>query len=341
MPGDNLFGPIVHDEELLASRDVCHIAQPIVALAGETRAALQQARDAVKLDLQALRAVFSIDQTIAAGEFLGQPRHITRGDVAEKIARSEHVLEGSLCTGGQEHFYLETQAAPAVPGEHGWISVYSSTQNPSEVQALVAYCVGLRQNQAVCIARRKGGAFGGKESQAAHPALLAAPWAQMQSAGAPGLFAKPRHARHRQETSLSLRFRVGFDSDGRIEAVSLELYSDCGSACDLCLAVMDRSILHTDNAYSIAHFSVIGRVCRTNLPPNTAMRGFGAPQGIAAIENVIEEIAEYLSIDPVLVRRRNCHGGEGRSVTPYGQVVSRSTLPLVIDTLAESAEYSK
>ncbi len=114
----------------------------------------------------------------------------------------------------------------------------------------------------------------------------------------------------------------GLSSDGRIDALALELYSDGGCACDLSLAVMDRSILHADNAYFIPHFSVSGTVCRTNLPPNTAMRGFGAPQGIAAIENVIEDIAAFLGIDPLLVRRRNCYGGEGRDVTPYGQVVS-------------------
>ena len=119
----------------------------------------------------------------------------------------------------------------------------------------------------------------------------------------------------------------------------LELYSDGGSACDLSLAVMDRSILHADNAYYISHVSVCGTVCRTNLPPNTAMRGFGAPQGIAAIENVIEDIAAFLGLDPLQVRRRNCYGGEGRDVTPYGQVVARNTLPRLLEELVVSSDY--
>ena len=340
VPGDNRFGAIEHDEELLASRECQYVAQPIVALAGETRAALRQARGAVKLELEALPAVLSIEQAIAAGEFLGGPRRITRGDAAGALARAEHVIEGSLHTGGQEHFYLETQAALAVPGENGSISVYSSTQNPSEVQEVVAHGLGLRQNQVVCIATRMGGAFGGKESQAAQPALIASLVAC--KTGRPARLVYPRNldmrATGKRHPYLS-RYRAGFRGDGQIDALALELYSDGGSACDLSLAVMDRSILHADNAYYIPHFSVNGIVCRTNLPPNTAMRGFGGPQGIAAIENVIEDIAAFLGIDPLLVRRRNLYGEGGRDVTPYGQVVSRNTLPRVIEELAESSDY--
>jgi xanthine dehydrogenase large subunit len=342
VPGDNRFGPIVHDEELLASLECRYIAQPIVALAGETRAALKQARSALKFELQALPAVLSIEQAIAERQFLGGPRRITRGDAVAALARAEHLIEGSLRTGGQEHFYLETQAALAVPGENGSITVYSSTQNPSEVQALVAHCLALRQNQVVCVATRMGGAFGGKESQAAHPALIASLVAH--KTGRPARLVYPRkldmRSTGKRHPYLS-RYRASFLSDGRIEAVALDLYSDGGAACDLSLAVMDRAILHADNAYYIPHFTVNGTVCRTNLPPNTAMRGFGAPQGIAAIENVIEDVAAFLGIDPLLVRRRNLYGGAGRDVTPYGQIVSRNTLPRVIEELAESSDYTR
>ena len=253
--------------------------------------------------------VLSIDQAIAAGEFLGPTRRIVRGEVEPALARAAHVIEGSFRTGGQEHFYLEPQAALAVPGENGSILVYSSTQNPSEIQAMVAHCLGLRQNEVVCIATRMGGGFGGKESQAAHPALLAALVAK--KTGRPARLVYTRNLDMRitgKRHPYYSRYRAGFDDDGRIDALSLELFSDGGCACDLSLAVMDRSILHTDNAYFIPHFAVSGTVCRTNLPPNTAMRGFGAPQGIAAIENVIEEIALFLGIDALLVRRRNCYG---------------------------------
>jgi xanthine dehydrogenase large subunit len=342
VPGDNRFGPIIHDEEVLASHECRYVAQPIVALAGENRAALRLAKQAVHLELEALPAILSIDQAIAARDFFGEPRRIARGDVLAALAGSEHALQASFRTGGQEHFYLETQAALAVPGESGSLSVYSSTQNPSEVQAMVAHCLGLRQNQVVCTATRMGGAFGGKESQAALPALVAS--LVVHRTGRPARLVYTRNLDMRmtgkRHPYLS-RYRAGFTADGRIEALALELYSDGGAFCDLSLAVMDRSILHADNAYHIPHFSVTGVVCRTNRPPNTAMRGFGAPQGIAAIENVIEDIAAYLHIDPLLVRQRNCYSSPGRDVTPYGQVVSRNTLPRVIAQLADSSDYSR
>jgi xanthine dehydrogenase large subunit len=340
VPGDNRFGPIVHDEEVLAANECHHIGQPIVALAGESRAALRAARAAVRIELDPLAPVLTIDEAIAGRHFLGPTRQISRGDAQAALTQAEHVLEGTFRTGGQEHFYLETQAALAVPGESGQITIHSSTQNPSEIQEVVAHCLGLRQNQVVCICTRMGGGFGGKESQAAHPALLAALVASRT--GRPARIVYPRDLDMRvtgkRHPYLS-RYKAGFDSEGRIDALALELYSDGGCAADLSLAVMERSMLHADNAYFIPHFAVSGTVCRTNLPPNTAMRGFGGPQGIAAIENIIEEIAAHLGLDAFLVRQRNCYGGAGRETTHYGQVVSNNTLPVLLDRLAETADY--
>jgi xanthine dehydrogenase molybdopterin binding subunit/xanthine dehydrogenase small subunit len=342
VPGDNQFGPIFHDEELLAARECHHVGQPIVVLAGNSRAALRAARGAVRIELEGLPAVLSIDQAIAGGHFIGPARQLDRGDAQAALTRAEHVLEGSFRTGGQDHFYLETQAALAIPGERGQMTVHSSTQNPSEVQAMVAHCLGLRQNMVVCTCSRMGGAFGGKESQAAHPALLAALVAH--KTGRPARIVYSRDvdmlATGKRHPYLS-RYRVGFSAEGRIEALVLELYSDAGCAADLSLAVMERSMLHADNAYFIPNITVTGRVCRTNRPSNTAMRGFGGPQGIAAIENVIEEIAAFLGVDALEVRRLNCYGGSGRDITPYGQVVANNTLPIVLDRLAETADYAR
>ena len=144
VPGDNHFGPIFHDEELLAAHECHHIGQPIVVLAGESRAALRAARAAIRLELEPLPAVLSIDEAIAGGHFIGPTRRLARGDAQAALARAEHVIEGTFRTGGQEHFYLETQAALAIPGEGGQMTVHSSTQNPSEIQAVVAHCLGLR-----------------------------------------------------------------------------------------------------------------------------------------------------------------------------------------------------
>jgi xanthine dehydrogenase large subunit len=342
VPGDNRFGPLVHDEELLASSHCVYIGQPIVVVAAHDRPVLRRAISKVRLELEPLTAVLSIDQAIADGRFIGEPRRLAWGDAPVALARAEHVLEGSFKSGGQEHFYLETQAALAVPGEDGEITVHSSTQNPSEIQEIIAHCLGLRQNQVTCTCPRMGGGFGGKESQAAHPALMAALVAFKTRKPARIVYPRDLDMRvtGKRHPYLS-RYKVGFTSDGRIEALALDLYSDAGCATDLSPAVLDRSLFHADNAYFIPNFTVTGTLCRTNLPSNTAMRGFGAPQSIAAIENVIEEIAAYLDLDPFDVRRRNCYDGPGRETTHYGQVVAPNTLPQILDRLAASAEYRR
>ncbi len=286
--------------------------------------------------------MLSIDAAISGGHFIGPSRRLARGDAEAALARAEYVIEGTFRTGGQEHFYLETQAALAIPGEGGQMTVHSSTQNPSEIQTVVAHCLGISQNMVVCTCTRMGGGFGGKESQAAHPALLAALVAHRTGRPARIVYTRDLDMRVTGKRHPYLcRYRAGFGSDGRIGALTVDLYSDGGAAADLSLAVMERSMLHVDNAYFIPDIAVSGTVCRTNLPSNTAMRGFGGPQGIAAIENVIEEIAAHLEIDALEVRRRNCYGGPGRDTTPYGQVVTNNTLPVLLDRLAETADYTR
>jgi len=342
VPGDNHFGPIFHDEELLAALECHHIGQPIVALAGENRQVLRRAREAIRIELEPLPAVLSIDAAIEGGHFIGPTRRLARGDAQSALARAAHVLEGTFRTGGQEHFYLETQAALAIPGEGGQLTVHSSTQNPSEVQSVIAHCLGLHQNQVICICTRMGGGFGGKESQAAHPALLAALAAF--KTGRPARIVYPRDLDMRvtgKRHPYLCRYQVGFTADGRIEALTLDLYSDGGCAADLSLAVMERSLLHAENAYFIPNFAASGTVCRTNFPSNTAMRGFGGPQGIAAMENIIEEVAAYSGLDALDVRRRNCYGGAGRDTTPYGQLVANNTLPVIFNRLAETSDYAR
>ena len=341
IPGARLFGPIFEDEEVLASDEVRHVGQPIVLLAAETRAALRAARSAVRVEVEPSTAVLTIDAAISAGRFLGPTRRIARGDAAEALRLAEHVLEGELRTAGQEHFYLETQAARAVPGEGGQILIQSSTQNPSEVQSVVAHVLGLRHCQVVCECRRMGGGFGGKESQAAHPAIFAALIASRTGRAARIVYARDQDMRVTgKRHPYRARYRVGFESNGRITALEMELHSDGGSAFDLSLAVMERSMLHVDNAYFLPDVTIRGTVCRTDLPSNTAFRGFGGPQGIAAIEAVIEDIAHRLGLDPLDVRRRNLYSGPGRDVTPYGQVLPGvNTLTDVMDGLIESSDY--
>ena len=256
------------------------------------------------------------------------------------MAEAEHVLTGEFRLGGQEHFYLEPQAARAVPGEGGQILVQSSTQNPSEVQSVVASVLGLHHCQVVCECRRMGGGFGGKESQAAHPALMVALVAAQTGRSARIVYARDQDMRATGKRHPYLaRYKVGFDAEGTILALELDLFSDGGCAFDLSLAVMERSMLHADNAYFLPHVAVSGTVCRTNLPSNTAFRGFGGPQGIAAIECIIEEIATHLDTDALVIREDNCYGPD-RLVTPYGQVLPGvNTIGEVVAALAESSDY--
>jgi xanthine dehydrogenase large subunit len=342
VPGENTFGPVFHDEELLA-KETCHyLGQPVVLLAATSRSALQAARVAVRIEMEALPAVLTIDEAIARQQFIVPPRRMGRGDVAAAFAGAEHLLEGTFQSGGQEHFYLEPQAAIAIPGDGGAITVHSSTQNPSEVQAVVARCLGLRLNQVVCTCRRMGGGFGGKETQAAQPAALAALVALKTRRPARIVFTNDQDMaitgkRHPYQT----RYRVSFTSEGLITGLQTDFYSNGGFSADLSLAVMERTLLHAENAYYIPNIEITGTVCRTNLPSNTAFRGFGGPQAVAAMENIIEEIAAYLGMDAYEVRRRNLYGIDERNVTPYGQVVRNNVLPAILEQLSKTAQYQQ
>ena len=340
VPGSNHFGPAVHDEELLAAAETVYVGQPVVLIAAETPASLAAARRKVRIVYEPLPAVLTIDEAVAAGRFIGLPRTFRRGDAEAALAAAEHVLEGVFVTGGQEHFYLESQAALAVPGEAGQVTVHSSTQNPAEVQALVAECLGLGRHQVICVCKRMGGGFGGKETQAAQPAIFAAMAARLTR--------RPARCALDKDTDMAVtgkrhpfqtHWRVGFRSDGTITALKAHLYSNGGFSQDLSPAVLERAMFHADNAYFIADMEVTGTICRTHLPSNTAFRGFGGPQGVAVAENYIEEVAGFLGMDPFEVRRRNVYGTADRNVTHYGQVITHNTLPAILDRLAETSRY--
>ena len=340
VPGHNTFGPVFHDEEVLVAEECQYIGQPVVAIAAEHRRALEAAKRVVRIELEPLPAVLTLDDAIAQQSFIGKPRHVRRGDVAAAFAAAEHVLEGAFRIGGQEHFYLEPQASLAVPGESGQVTVHSSTQNPTETQAVVARCLGLRMNQVVCVCKRMGGGFGGKETQGAQPAILAALVAAKTRRPARIVFTNDLDmAVTGKRHPYLARYRVAFTGGGEITALKIDYFSDGGFSADLSFAVLERTMLHTDNAYYLPHVEITGTVCRTNLPSNTAFRGFGGPQGVAAIENVMEEIAAHLGVDAFEVRRRNCYGVGERNVAPYGQVIQHNPLPEMFERLAESARY--
>jgi xanthine dehydrogenase large subunit len=342
VPGENVFGPVFHDEELLAAQEAHYLGQPVVVLAGTDRRALAAAKAAVRVECEQLAPVLTIEEAIARRQFIGATRRIQRGDVTTAFAESEHLLKGTFFSGGQEHFYLEPQAAIALPGEAGQLIIHSSTQNPTEIQAVVAHCLGLRQNQVVCICRRMGGGFGGKETQGAQVAILAALVAMKTRRAARLILSCDQDAlltgkRHPYQS----RYQVSFTASGVLTGLKVDFFSNGGFSADLSLAVMERTLLHAENAYYIPNLEFTGTVCRTNLPSNTAFRGFGGPQAVAAMENVIEDVAAHLGIDSYLVRRRNCYGIGQPNVTPYGQLVQANTLPALFDRLAETSQYQQ
>jgi xanthine dehydrogenase large subunit len=337
----NRLGPILQDEPLLAE-DVCTFrGQPIVVIAAETRAAVLAAKQAVRIEFEELKPILTIDDAIAAENFIGPTRVIRRGDADAALAAAEHVLEGVFVNGGQDHFYLESQAALAYPGEEGAVTVHSSTQHPTEVQEVIAHLLGINMSEVIVTTKRMGGAFGGKEAQATHPAAMAALVARTTKRPARIVYDKDldMHATGKRHP-FENRYKVGFTRTGQIVAMKADLYSDGGAYADLSPAVMARAMTHCENAYFIPDVEIRGTVCRTNSAPNTAFRGFGGPQGVATIENILEEIAATLKKDALEVRRLNCYGVDSRNVTPYGQVVEHNTLPRLFAELPEKCDYA-
>ncbi|MBS1989322.1 MAG: xanthine dehydrogenase molybdopterin binding subunit [Cyanobacteria bacterium SZAS LIN-3] len=336
----NIFGPITQDEILLVEDESQFIGQPIVVIAAESAAAIKAARAAIVLDMEELEPILSVDQAIAAGQFIDKPYRISRGDVEKAFAEADHVIEGRLVMSGADHFYLESQACLVYPGEMDQLVVHSSTQNPSEVQHEVAHLLGLNLNQVVCIIKRMGGGFGGKECQATHVAVMAGLVALKTKRPARMVFDKDTDMKVTgKRHPFQNDYKVAFTADGEITALQANLYADGGAYNDLSTAVLGRALTHIDNAYYIENVSVEGKIARTNFPPNTAFRGFGGPQGVLTIENIIEEIANYLGKDALDLRMRNCYGITDRNTTHYGQLVANNTLPNLFSELYQSSGY--
>ncbi len=344
LPGHNIFGPIFHDEPFLVDREVSYLDQPAVVIAATSREAAWKASKAVRFHCTARKPILTIEEALAAESYIGPRRVIERGDVNAAFEQSPNTIDGIIESNGQEQLYFESQACIAIPGEGRSMRVLSSTQNPTETQMVVAEALGLGMHQVVCECRRMGGGFGGKETQSAIPAAMAALVAFHTGKSARINYRKDQDMlvtgkRHPYKTW----YRASFDNDGRLLAVDLKIHSNGGAFADLSTSVLERTMLHSDNAYFIPHARIVAQACRTNLPPNTAFRGFGGPQGIAIIENIMQEIAIKTQRDAFDVRRMNLYrdGDPTRNTTPYGQIVRDHVLPEILDSIEVSSDYRR
>ena len=340
IPGENNYGGIVHDDPIFADDLVQYAGQPLFAVAATSYHAARRAAAKARVEYEELPAILDIRSALAADSYVIPSQLVVRGAAREQLPQAAHRLQGTIEIGGQDHFYLEGQVAFALPQDDGAMHVLSSTQHPTEVQNIVAHALGVAAHAVVVQCRRMGGGFGGKESQ---PALIAATAAILaRKTGRPVKLRLDRDAdmiitgkRH----DFLADYDVGFDDSGRITALALMLASRCGYSADLSGPVNDRAICHVDNAYFIEHIELVSHRCKTHTVSNTAFRGFGGPQGMLVIEQVIDEIARTLKLDPLDVRKRNYYGPAPRNVTQYDQYVEDNILDLLSDRLEATSRY--
>jgi xanthine dehydrogenase large subunit len=339
VPGHNNIGAIVADEPLFADKQVVFHGQALFAVVATSYLAARRAAKLARIEIDAEQPLITVEDGLKAGSKVRDDYDFIVGDAAAAIAASPHRAKGTLHIGGQEHFYLEGQAALAIPGEAGEMHIHSSTQHPSEVQHIVAHLLHVKQAAVTVEVRRMGGAFGGKESQATQWAAMAALAAYVTK--------RPCKIRLDRDNDMAMTgkrhdfradYEIGFDGEGKILGYDVQLAARCGHSVDLSPGVVDRAMFHADNAYHLPTAAIRSKRVKTNTVSNTAFRGFGGPQGMMAVERAIDAIAWKLGRDPLDVRIRNFYG-PGRDMTPYGMRVADNVLPELIGQLERSSDY--
>lgn len=339
VPGVNDAG-VKHDEPLFPSEVMFH-GHAVCWVLGESIEAARLGAERVEVDYEPLPSLVTLREAIEAESFQGARPTLRRGDPDAALASAAHVVEGEFEFGGQEHFYLETHASLAMVDEGGQVFVQSSTQHPSETQEIVAHVLGLRSHEVTVQCLRMGGGFGGKEMQPHGYAAIAALGATLT-----GRPVRLRLNRSQDITMSGKRhpfhasWTAGFDEDGHIVALRATLTSDGGWSLDLSEPVLARALCHVDNAYWIPDIEVHGRIAKTNKTSQTAFRGFGGPQGMLVIEDILGRTAPLLGLAPEELRRRNLY--VPGQTTPYGQPVRHAERLLRIwQAVEESAEVTR
>uniref|UniRef100_A0A673ZP87 Xanthine dehydrogenase n=1 Tax=Salmo trutta TaxID=8032 RepID=A0A673ZP87_SALTR len=342
IPGSNMTGPIIYDETVLAVDTVTCVGHIIGAVVADTQAHAQRAAKAVKITYQELQPVIiTIQDAITHQSFFQPVRTIQRGDLDQGFTQADHILEGEMHMGGQEHFYLETNVTVAIPrGEDGEMELFVSTQSATKTQSLVAKALGVPASRVVIRVKRMGGGFGGKESRSTTLSTVVAVAAQK-------LKRPVRCMLDRDEDMLVTggrhpfygRYKVGFMKSGKVVALEVTYYNNAGNSIDLSLSIMERALFHMENSYSIANIRGRGYVCKTHLPSNTAFRGFGGPQGMLIAESWMSDVALSLGLPAEQVRRLNMYMQGER--TPYSQILDHITLDRCWDQCLEISSFNQ
>ena len=343
IPGKNDIAPIFSDEPILADKEVTYVGQPIALVLASTMEKARLAARKVKAKIKENKdPILDLKTAFKRKSFFLKPILLERGKAIEKINTSDCQLEGSFSIGGQDHFYLETHIALSIPKENNEYTIWSSTQHPTEIQHGVSNVLEIPSAKISSKVRRLGGGFGGKESQSTIYAAIAALGSYVSSKAV-----KLRLNRHDDMASsgkrhdFEVKYSAGFSKNGKINGLNITLLGNGGNVCDLSAPVMSRALTHLDNCYSFKDFKAEGFICKTNTVSNTAFRGFGGPQGMLAIEVILDSIARYLRLDLDALRRLNYYSSKNGIKTPYGQLVKNIKLDKILSEIEKLSDLKK
>ena len=340
--GINDVGPIFKGDKIFTSKNIEYYGQPIFAVIAKTNNLAKKAALKVKIDLKISKPIVSIEEALKKKSFVLKPKHLTRGNIKDGFKKSDNILKGKLYSGGQDHFYLEGQIAMTIPQEDNNFLVYSSTQHPSETQQIIGKVLKQNYNSIHVIVRRIGGGFGGKETQSFLFAAITSIAAKKLS--------KPVKLRVDRDDDMIMTgkrhdflfdYEVGFSNNGEILALKLMMASRCGISPDLSGAINDRAIYHIDNAYFLPNIEINSYRCKTNTVSNTAFRGFGGPQGMFCIENIIENISQKLKLEASEIRKINFYKDKIKNTTHYGMRITDNVIEDIFNKLIKKSNYKK
>jgi xanthine dehydrogenase large subunit len=340
--GVNEIGPVFKGDPIFTSKKIQYHGQPIFAVAATSYKLARKATAKVKIKLKEQKPILGIKEALKKKSFVHEPQYLKKGEALNSIKKAKNTLKGELYSGGQDHFYLEGQIAMTIPQEDNNFLIYSSTQHPSETQKIIAKVLKQKFNTIKVKVRRIGGGFGGKESQSFLFAAITSIFSKKLN--------KPVKLKIDRDDDMIItgkrhdffyKYEVGFNDQGVIKGLKVMLASRCGVSPDLSKSINDRAIYHIDNAYFIPHIDLVSYRCKTNTVSNTAFRGFGGPQGMFCIENIIENISQYLKIDSHIIRTNNFYQIKNNNITPYDMKIEDNIIQDLFSDLIKSSNYIK